>query len=625
MAEDPSKRSNVKKTLRPQDFKVVVRGFTEKGRLWPAAMLTTQVNLINRMCECRRLRFKHIKLIRQEGVTEPEPLELLHFASVNHKKESSFFDALCVPHVDPTICPVWWTAAQLVGMHGTMPGILQSIIAEDMVDVPAIDFNTGAPTHKRQPRWWWYALYPAGGSSDGKDPMRETISVQAAWKELRAELDKIPEEFRPINCWHAARSLGLDYAQEFGLSSGQQDIRGCWEGAEANTRTKAYMTNLELRDACLRMSGHVPKNGELPREHYVRANHWAGVRAALVEAGFIREVEALEQAIFPGLGDAIAAVTERHRQIDAGTYQGPANLDKEGRPEKDDNAMPFLRALEYLRGAFLAGAWAILEMRGPEANAQLPCFRHPVFLQEHMSLSEEQPSWFMGRLCVAAKKDASLRMEERLDRGRTAKEYAEKNRQEMRQLFQQFARGRKGVDTSAVVAAASAAPPPPEQPLIYLPAGGPKVVQWPPKIKSMEMLWSVWDMDFRGHCYPGTSDIDPAKARWPTQDKKPGSAFNSYYRAAVLYMDRLVHLEQHRSIGVVAPHAQAAAVVVRQLEDARTECIVTAAQLCEAVHSLGNPRNTKQTVGEKKFPISKIADALTKAPRWLALPAAAVA
>lgn len=51
-----------------------------------------------------------------------------------------------------------------------------------------------------------------------------------------------------------------------------------------------YGASLADRDACLRVSGQVPRNGEAPKDNHVRPVHWPGVRDKLAKAGYEMEV-----------------------------------------------------------------------------------------------------------------------------------------------------------------------------------------------------------------------------------------------------------------------------------------------------------------------------------------------
>ena len=152
-AEDPSTRDDVGKTLSMAGLKASVEGFVREGKLWPATLMTTQFFQTNRVGACARIKFKHLKLNATEGMTEPEPMELVEFASVNQKRQGHhrLYKAMCCLHVDPTVCPVWFLAAQLVGMHERMPGILQSVVDGAMVDEVLPDFATGGTVISRQP------------------------------------------------------------------------------------------------------------------------------------------------------------------------------------------------------------------------------------------------------------------------------------------------------------------------------------------------------------------------------------------------------------------------------------------------------------------------------------------
>ena len=179
-----------------------------------------------------------------------------------------------------------------------------------------------------------------------------------------------------------------------------------------------------------------------------------------MKAGYTREVDALEQGIFPGLGAVMQKVAERNSEIDGGTTSFTALLEGgEEVPIKDGNTMPFLRMLEYLRGVFLAGAFAILGMREGGRVSQLPCFRHPVFLLEHMSLDPARPSWFLGKLCKAAEVDAAARSEWRLKRTLPLHECIGSLEDRLSTKLHQMGLGKRGmaaVEKAKVVAAAAA-------------------------------------------------------------------------------------------------------------------------------------------------------------------------
>ncbi len=282
---------------------------------------------------------------------------------------------------------------------------------------------------------------------------------------------------------------------------------------------------------------------------------------------------------------------------------------------KDRWALKFLRLLEHLRGVFLARAWAILEIQG---SVELPCFKHPVFLGEHMSLDPSERSWFREKLCVLAKGDATERTEWRLERAKSHRELNEETRAEMREQLRLIALGKRGATAVAKVAAAAAAaaaPPSPEQPLTYLPAGAPKVVQWEAKIPSVALIWEKWDKEFRGICMltPDRhyTDVDHAKATW-VKDKKPGKNFNPHIRALVRYMDGLVQLRASQE----RTWAEAAAIVIPMLEEARGKIAIST--FCEGIFRLSKGETGSCRNG---LPLDTISEALTKAPRWLPLPA----
>ncbi|KAK9864115.1 hypothetical protein WJX84_005284 [Apatococcus fuscideae] len=222
--------------------------------------------------------------------------------------------------------------------------------------------------------------------------------------ETRHQLDLLPEWERPYNTTHSTRYGGLGNLQTNGCTREQCLKKGGWT-PEQQTMMDRYGICLMDVDACMRAGGHVPRNGEPPKNHHVRPLYWPGLRDKLVKAGYEKEVETLEQGIFPCLDAAIEAVAERDRLADA------------DKVHKDRNAMPFLRLLRYLRGVFLAGAWAILEIRDAKPGGkQLPCFGHPVFLGEHMSVDPDRPSWVRGKLCRLAREDAEDRRRWRSER-----------------------------------------------------------------------------------------------------------------------------------------------------------------------------------------------------------------
>ena len=410
-AEDPPTRDDVGKTLSMAGLKASVEGFVREGKLWPATLMTTQFFQTNRVGACARIKFKHLKLNAKEGMTEPEPMELVEFASVNQKRQGHhrLYKAMCCLHVDPTVCPVWFLAAQLVGMHERMPGILQSVADGAMVYEVLPDFATGGTVISRQPLWWGYSLYPARNSCGVDDPAGGQVSDQAILKHTRGQLDWLPEDERPVNCTHSVRYGGLQNCQTNELTAEQQDKQGGWDPIQRTMKDR-YTISIHDRDACLRVSGRVPKNGEPPKQHHVRP------RALALGKGGPGEGRLHQGGRCAGAGHLSRAggrdAEGGRAQIDGGTTSFTALLEGgEEVPIKDGNTMPFLRMLEFLRGVFLAGAFAILGMREGGRVSQLPCFRHPVFLLEHMSLDPARPSWFLGKLCKAAEVDAAARSE----------------------------------------------------------------------------------------------------------------------------------------------------------------------------------------------------------------------
>ena len=642
-AADPMERDDVGKTLSMAGLRMMAQGYVRDGKLWPAAMMTTQFLQTNRVGACARIKFKHLKLNTSEGMTHPEPIELVEFACVNQKRAGHhrFFKALCAPHVDPTVCPVWYVAAQLVAMYERMPGILQSIATGEMVQQLLPDFATGGTVPNRQPLWWGYSLYPAGNSSSCEDPARGQLSDQIIWRETRGQLDQLPEDERPLNCTHSFRYGGLQNAQVNGCSEQQQLKQGGWKPGELTMKDR-YDISIEDRDASMRVSGQAPANGEPPKNNHIRPRHWPSVKAKLVKAGYAREIEVLEQGIFPGLDAVVQAVTKRNARVDAGAQSFTTLLaeGEEGWQERrDGNALPFLRLLEYLRGMFLAGAWAILEMQGSEATKQLPCFRHPVFLEEHMSLDPAKPSWFRTKLGEVAKEDAAERRRLWLKKTAGLDDRLGDLEERLATKLDLVGKGKRAMALEAKAAlveaqAAAAAPvPPSDLPLTYAPAGSPKVVQWPTKISSVQGIWSVWDGGFRDNCLltPDRhyTDLDSSRARWPDKgpgNKNPGSSFNPHIKALVRYMDRLVLLEQHRNPSLQTTWQQAAAEVIPKLEDAKRDCgkKVAISVFYEGIYLLMN-KPLSSTTRNGDLSLSTLSEALTKAPRWLALPAAAVA
>ncbi|KAK9827200.1 hypothetical protein WJX74_010111 [Apatococcus lobatus] len=603
-------RDDVRRVLSMKGLRDSLAGFVAAGKLWPAAMMSTQYFQVNRVGAVARIEFKHLKLVEMEGMTEPEPLEMVEFASFNEKREGQhrLFKALCCPHVDPTVCPVWFLAAQLVGMHTRMPGIIQSVVDGDMTEVSLPDFVTRGSISMSQPLWWGYSLYPAGNGSGGGDPARGQISEMAINVETRHQLDLLPEWERPYNTTHSTRYGGLGNLQTNGCTREQCLKKGGWT-PEQQTMMDRYGICLMDVDACMRAGGHVPRNGEPPKNHHVRPLYWPGLRDKLVKAGYEKEVETLEQGIFPCLDAAIEAVAERDRLADA------------DKVHKDRNAMPFLRLLRYLRGVFLAGAWAILEIRDAKPGGkQLPCFGHPVFLGEHMSVDPDRPSWVRGKLCRLAREDAEDRRRWRSERTPLTHEALGRIERKVEDNMRLAAMGKRGAAAAEKVrvqaAAASASPPAEDLPLVYAAPGTPQVVQWQTKLQ-IRGIWAKWDGEFRGVCRPGTTSLDPGLATWDKSDgkKKAGTNFNEHIKATVRYMDQLVGAEMQRH----KTRAEAAAIVIPALEEVGKELGMPVSTFCEAVYLLARGKTGSRT---KNCDVGLLGQALTKAPRWLSLPVA---
>lgn len=583
-------------------------GFVAAGKLWPATIMSTQFFQVNRVGAVARIKFVHLKLVEIAGMTEPEPLEMVEFASYNEKRhgKNRLFRALCCPHVDPTVCPVWFLAAQLVGMHTRMPGIIQCLVDGDRIVEELPDFFTRGSIGDDQPLWWGYSLYPAGNGSGGGDPARGQISNAAIIDETRHQLDLLPEWERPTNTTHASRIGGLGNMQTNGCSREQCLKAGGWT-PEQQTLMDMYEICLMDVDACMRAGGHVPRNGEPPKNHHVRPLYWPGLRKKLATAGYSREVGVLEQGIFPGLDAAIEAVAERDRLAD------------ENETGKDGNAIGFLRLLRYLRGVFLAGAWAILEIRDAKPGGkQLPCFQHPVFLGEHMSVDPGKPGWFRSTLCRLAKDDAADRRRWRSERTPLHHESMGQLEAKMEKALALAAQGKRGavaVEKARVQAeAAAAAPQKDHQPLVYSAPGAPRAVQWETGLQ-LGGIWAKWDGEFRALCWEGTAKLDPARATWdrtgPT--KKPENNFNSHIKATVLYMDQLVGAAHVTG----RTRAEAAATVIPVLEEVRGELGMPVSTMCEAVYMLAHGKTETRT---RNCDVGDLRQALTKAPRWLALP-----
>ncbi len=275
------------------------------GELWPATLMTTEFFQTNRKGALQRLKFKHLGLhvIDDPSLAHPEPVELVEYYCTNQKRTGydRKFKALCVPHVDPTICPVWFTAAQLVGMHTRMPGFIRSIVDGDMVDEPILDFESGAGAFSRQPLWWGYSLYPAGRSEDGIDPARGEISDSSVHAKTKNQLKQLPEQLRPKTCTHAGRYGGLLNLQNNGCDRTQQERAGQWHKAE-HTMMHRYGFGLNDLDAALRASGQVPGSNDPPGKHHKRPADWPTVRKQLIGQGFAKEVGHHRAGYLPGPG-----------------------------------------------------------------------------------------------------------------------------------------------------------------------------------------------------------------------------------------------------------------------------------------------------------------------------------
>ena len=98
------------------------------------------------------------------------------------------------------------------------------------------------------------------------DPARGQVSDQAIWKHTRGQLDRLPEDERPVNCTHSVRYGGLQNCQTNELTAEQQDKQGGWDPIQRTMKDR-YTISIHDRDACLRVSGQVPKNGEPPQQH----------------------------------------------------------------------------------------------------------------------------------------------------------------------------------------------------------------------------------------------------------------------------------------------------------------------------------------------------------------------